>query len=96
MPSTIAARFGYRIAAGRKRRGWTIAELAAKSGVERGVINHLEHGHRGCRLDSAVLLAAALEITLDGLAEPCKWCGDKPPPGFTCNACGTNGEEPQP
>lgn len=96
MPSTpVAERFGRRIAAERQRRGWSVTDLAEKSGVTRNVIRDLERGIRGCRLDSAVLAAAPLEISLDGLTGPCGRCGDEPEPGYDCRACGAHGDEPQ-
>jgi transcriptional regulator with XRE-family HTH domain len=95
MTSAVVTRFGRRVAGERRRRGWTVAELAVKAGVGTHAIGNLEHGRQGCTLDSAALLAAALEISLDGLAGPCERCGDQPPPGYTCNDCGTQGEDPQ-
>ena len=91
----IAVRFGRRVAAERGRRGWTTENLTAKSGVQRHTIYNLEHGKQGCQLDSAVKLAAALGISLDGLSGPCERCGDRPAAGWTCNSCGASGEEPQ-
>jgi len=96
MADRIAARFGHRIAAERKRRGLSVVALAAGSGVGRTIIRNLETGQKGCHLDSAVLLAAALGISLDGLSGPCERCGDHPAAGWTCNACGVSGEDPQP
>jgi transcriptional regulator with XRE-family HTH domain len=96
MGDRIAARFSRRVTAERKRRRWTVAELSAKTGVGVSAIGYLEREDRGCRLETAVLLAAALGISLDGLAAPCGRCGDGPAPGFTCRACGTEGPEPEP
>jgi transcriptional regulator with XRE-family HTH domain len=66
----IAARFGQRVAAERRNRGLTLAALAAQAGVTPGRVSELEAGLRGCRLDTAVLLASVLGISLDGLAGP--------------------------
>ena len=90
-----SARFGRRIAAERKRRGWSTTALAGKAGTGRTVIMKLERGTQGCTLDSAVLLADALGISLDGLSGPCGQCHDRPPSGFTCDACGTAGPQAQ-
>ena len=96
MADPIAARFGRRIAAERKRRRLSTESLAASAGVGRNVIRNLEQGLLGSRLDSAVKLAGALDISLDGLSGPCERCGDHPAAWTTCNACGASGEESRP
>lgn len=94
--SPAVTRFGRRVAAERNRRGWTLAEVSAKSGVGVTIIGNLERGSQGCVLDSAIPLAAALEISLDGLTGPCDRCGDNPPAGYACRTCGAEGAVPQP
>jgi transcriptional regulator with XRE-family HTH domain len=93
--SPATRRFGYRVAQERKQRGWSVQQMAGKCGVSRGTIARLEAGERGCMLDAAILIAAALGIPLDGLTVPCERCGDKPMNGWTCNLCGAAGAEPQ-
>ncbi len=95
MASPVVARFGRRVAMERKRRGWSIADLAAKAGIGATIISNLEHGRQGCTLDSAVPLASTLGISLDGLDGPCGRCAGKPHPGYTCGLCGASGEDPQ-
>lgn len=43
----------------------------------------------GTTLNTAAKVARALGLSLDGLLDPCGQCQDAPPPGFTCNTCGT-------
>lgn len=94
--STIAVRFGRRVRTERQRRGLSVSALAAKAGVAHRIVYGLESGTRGCHLDSAVRIADALGISLDGLTGPCGRCGDEPEPWRTCNACGVSGPEPAP
>lgn len=91
--SRVVIRFGHRVTAGRRRNGWTIAELSAKAGVGVTIISNLEHGRQGCTLDSAVPVASALGIDMNGLDGPCGQCRDKPPAGFICGDCGASGPQ---
>ncbi len=93
--SAVVARFGRRIVAERRRRGWTRADLAGKTGLSVTVLGNLEHARQGCTLDSAAAIAAALGISLDGLDGPCGRCAGQPPAGYACQACGAAGQEPQ-
>ncbi len=94
IPRTAAARFGQRVAARRSERGWSMRELCARAGLPAApsVIKRLEDTG-GVSLDIAARVARALGVSLDGLTEPCAACGDSPPAGFTCRACGADGPE---
>lgn len=63
---------GYRTRLARIRRGMSIAELAAKAGVNRNTLNALELGKAGVALGTyvTVLWALGLDRTLDGVAHP--------------------------
>lgn len=63
---------GYRVRLARTRRGLSIAELAAKAGINRNTLNALELGRPGIALGAyvTVLWALGLDKTLDGLAHP--------------------------
>jgi transcriptional regulator with XRE-family HTH domain len=63
---------GYRVRLARTRRGMSIAELAAKAGINRNTLNALELGKPGVALGAyvTVLWALGLEKTLDGVAHP--------------------------
>jgi transcriptional regulator with XRE-family HTH domain len=92
---TPAARFGGRVAAKRAERGWSMRQLCARAGLpaEPSAIRRIERGGgNGAGLNVAVPIARALGISLDGLDGPCARCGDKPPAGFMCPVCGTEGE----
>lgn len=86
---TPVSRFGRLVAEERARRRWSMRDLCAKAGLPVATIARVEGGG-GTSLDIALRFAAALGISLDGLMTPpaCVQCGDSPPPGFTCNACG--------
>jgi transcriptional regulator with XRE-family HTH domain len=63
---------GYRVRVSRTRRGMSIAELAAKAGINRNTLNALELGKPGVALGAyvTVLWALGLDKTLDGVAHP--------------------------
>jgi len=63
---------GYRVRLARTRRGMSIAEVAAKAGINRNTLNALELGKPGVALGAhvTVLWALGLDTTLDGVAHP--------------------------
>lgn len=74
-PSEVTERIkelGYRVRLARTRRGMSIAELAAKAGINRNTLNALELGKPGVAIGAyiTVLWALGLDKTLDGVAYP--------------------------
>lgn len=74
-PSEVTERIkelGYRVRLARTRRGMSIAELAAKAGINRNTLNALELGKPGVAIGAyiTVLWALGLDKTLDGVAHP--------------------------
>jgi transcriptional regulator with XRE-family HTH domain len=63
---------GYRIRLARTRRGMSIAELAAKAGINRNTLNALELGRPGVALGAyvTVLWALGVDKTLEGVTHP--------------------------
>lgn len=63
---------GYRVRLARTRRGMSIAEVAAKAGINRNTLNALELGKPGVALGAyiTVLWALGLDKTLDRVAHP--------------------------
>ena len=63
---------GQRIRIARIRRGWSVADLASKAGVNRNTLTSLELGKPGTAIGVCftVLWALGLERTLDGVADP--------------------------
>jgi transcriptional regulator with XRE-family HTH domain len=63
---------GYRVRLARTRRGMSIAELAAKAGINRNTLNALELGKPGVAFGAyvTVLWALGLDKTLEGVAHP--------------------------
>lgn len=63
---------GHRVRVARVRRSMSIAELAAKAGLNRNTLNALELGRPGISLGAfvTVLWALGLDETLEGLANP--------------------------
>jgi transcriptional regulator with XRE-family HTH domain len=61
-----------RLRLARKRRGWTIAETAAKAGINRNTLNALELGKPGVAISAyvSVLWVLGLDRTLDAVADP--------------------------
>ena len=99
---------GRAIGARRRRRGITQADLArlvteAGQQVSEAVIHSVENGYTGGKasqrprdvsVDLLMALARAFDCSpIDLLAEPCPICEGWPPPGFTCNDCGTVNKE---
>jgi transcriptional regulator with XRE-family HTH domain len=75
LPAQVSERvdnLGHRVRVARVRRGMSIAELAAKAGVNRITLNALELGRPGVSLGAfvTVLWALGLDETLEGLANP--------------------------
>src|SRR6267143_5727980 len=63
---------GYRVRLARTRRGLSIAEVAAKAGINRNTLNALELVDPGVALGAyiTVLWALGLDKTLEGVAHP--------------------------
>lgn len=75
LPSEVAAHvkeLGHRVRLARTRRGMSIAEVAAKAGINRNTLNALELGKPGVAIGHyvTVLWALGLDRTLDGIAHP--------------------------
>ena len=74
-PSEVTTRtkeLGRRIRLARARRGMSIAEVAAKAGINRNTLNALELGKPGVAIGHyiTVLWTLGLDRTLDGVAHP--------------------------
>src|SRR5882724_4280286 len=61
-----------RVRVARKRRGWTVAETAAKAGINRNTLTALESGKPGVAMRSyvCVLWVLGLDRTLESVADP--------------------------
>ncbi len=66
------AQLGQRIRVARVRRGWAVADLAAKAGINRNTLTALEQGKPGTAIGVCitVLWALGLDKTLDAVADP--------------------------
>ena len=65
---------GHRLRLARTRRGMTIAEVAAKAGINRNTLNALELGKSGIALGAyvTVLWALGLDKTLEASRRPAR------------------------
>lgn len=74
----------------RAAAGLSLRDLAEKTGVVSSTLQRTEAG-RMVTLPNAVRIAGALGVPLASMLVPpaCDSCLGAPPPGFTCNACGT-------
>jgi len=75
IPAQVAeqvVQLGQRIRIARIRRGWSVADLASKAGINRNTLTALELGKPGTAvgLCFTVLWALGLDRTLDGVADP--------------------------
>lgn len=76
MPSpsaSIAARFGENLSRARKRAQLSQEELGVMASLHRTEISLLERGARLPRIDTAIKIAAALELGVDDLTEGIGW-----------------------
>lgn len=66
------AQLGQRIRTARIRRGWSVADLASKAGINRNTLTALELGRPGTAVGVCftVLWALGLDTTLDAVADP--------------------------
>jgi transcriptional regulator with XRE-family HTH domain len=76
-PAEVSARvqqLAERVRVARQRRGWTVAETAAKAGVNRNTLTSLELGKPGVSISTyiAVLWVLGLDRTLEAVADPDK------------------------
>ncbi len=62
-----AVRLAERLKLEREARGWSLADLAARSGVSRGAISKIERGESSPTAGLLVRLADAFDLTLAGL-----------------------------
>ncbi|WP_199566529.1 helix-turn-helix domain-containing protein, partial [Streptomyces corynorhini] len=58
-----------RIRALRVAQGWSLEELATRAQVSQSTLSRIENGQRRLALDQLVVLARALDTTLDQLVE---------------------------
>jgi transcriptional regulator with XRE-family HTH domain len=67
-----ATQVGQRIRLARIRRGWSVAGLAGKAGINRNTLTALEQGKPGTAIGVCftVLWALGLDKTLDAVADP--------------------------
>jgi transcriptional regulator with XRE-family HTH domain len=63
---------GARMRSARQCRGWTIADTAAKAGINRNTLGALEQGRPGVAIGAyaAVLWVLGLDRTLEAVADP--------------------------
>jgi transcriptional regulator with XRE-family HTH domain len=75
LPTEVTERIkelGYRVRLARTRRSMSIAEVAARAGINRNTLNALELGKPGVAIGAyiTVLWALGLDRTLEGVAHP--------------------------
>jgi transcriptional regulator with XRE-family HTH domain len=70
--SERVAKIGQRIRIARLRRGWSVADLASKAGINRNTLTALEMGKPGTAIGVCltVLWALGLDKSLEGVADP--------------------------
>jgi len=70
--SEQVVQLGQRIRIARIRRGWSVADLASKAGINRNTLTALELGKPGTAVGVCftVLWALGLDRSLDGVADP--------------------------
>lgn len=69
----FARLFGLNLAKARLRMGLSQEELGFRASMHRTAVSQLERGEHSPRLDSAVKLAAILEVPIDSLLDGIDW-----------------------
>ena len=64
---TAVSGFGSNLKALRKRQGWTLADVAKKTGISTGTLSKLENGLIQIRFETLMRLCDALDLSLDHL-----------------------------
>lgn len=70
---SIAGRFGENLRRARKDAGLSQEETGIRASLHRTEIGLLERGERIPRIDTAIKLAAAVNVSLTGLTEGIVW-----------------------
>lgn len=92
MSFEIACQFGINLGRARRRTGLSQEALAVLASVHRTEVGLLERGERCPRIDTAVKLAAALEVSVEDLVEGIAWNpGAIQPGGFGINPSADQG-----
>lgn len=73
MSSEIARQFGINLGRARRRTGLSQEALAVLASLHRTEVGLLERGERCPRIDTAVKLAAALEVSVNDLVAGIAW-----------------------
>ncbi len=68
-PNVVTAAVGRRVRAERSRRGWTLDELAARSGVSKGMLVQVEQVRCNPSIATICRLADALAVSVASLVE---------------------------
>jgi len=68
----LIAQVGQRVRIARIRRGWSVADLAAKAGINRNTVTALEQGKPGTAIGVCftVLWTLGLDTSLEAIADP--------------------------
>lgn len=88
--SDVVALFGAHVRARLTVRGWSVEDLAKRTGDQAGNLSQAIRGTK-CPLVIAGRIAAALGVPLAEMLVPysCSTCTGTPPKGFRCLECGT-------
>ncbi len=81
MASSVALRFGRNLAAARRRSGYSQEEVGVRASLHRTEIGLLERGERIPRIDTAIKLAGAVEVSFEALLAGIEWTPGMAQPG---------------
>jgi transcriptional regulator with XRE-family HTH domain len=68
-PTKLGQRFGERVRALRKRKSWSLEELAERAKMHVTYLSSVERGYRNPTLNVLAAVASALEISLSSLVK---------------------------
>jgi transcriptional regulator with XRE-family HTH domain len=85
----LSRSFGDVVRRERRRREWSLRDLAARTGISHGHLSMTERGRVEMAFGAAMKVASVLEIDLNALLDECacRTCHGVVPAGFACNAC---------
>lgn len=94
-PEQSTRLFAEEVRGKRIARKWSQRIVAEHIDLSQPSMTRLERGQRPILLVEAYRLSMLLDINIQQFAPEvirlCESCGDNPPTGFTCNACGQSG-----
>jgi len=69
----------------RRHAGWSLGDLAERSGISKTALSEIANGHHQPRLGTVVAIADALGLDVQLVERPDHHCAEEGPWGWICN-----------